>query len=118
MKCISGIRFAGGFTLPEMALTIGLAVILSVSGVFSGMYVQNVQREAQIHAALETVVAAQRFYLIDHPVESYASLAISALAPYFPGGVQPPLPEGSMLSTTNYPPVVSWNGKLYQAKEY
>lgn len=92
--------------------------MLSAGGVYSAFHIRKIRSETQIHVALETVLAAQRAYLIDHPDQAYEGLTLLSLAPYFPGGVQPPLPSESSLVTSSYPPVVSWQGIQYRPKEF
>lgn len=79
-------HLAGGFTLIEISLVIGLLLGLAT---FAGMnisHVRNWQRGKDASVSLQAVFAAQRAYMADHPAADISDVTAAELQVYLPEG--------------------------------
>jgi type II secretory pathway pseudopilin PulG len=110
-------RSRRGFSLVEIAITMGLIIALAAI-VTLGVRPYYVYRDGRAAGEmLRSVKAAQLMYLADNPSTAVSSLTQAMLLPYMPNGTWPTLPSvGSQTPTINctvFPPVAVLGGSTY-----
>lgn len=110
-------RSEHGVTLVELAITIGVIIILATIVSLSVQPFIAYRDGRAAGESLRAVKAAQLMYLADNPATPVNTLTQAMLLPYMPNGAWPTLPKvGSQQPTINcavFPPVATLGGATY-----